>query len=345
MSTLEYYFENGSHVIFEKYTIDTNGIIRNKKTGKIVCTRKSGVYNSCNVRDNDGKIYGVRVCRALASTFYGKPPTLTHTADHVDRNPENDTLDNTRWNCKKGQCDNRTMPETFKSAFIIIKDDMEKTTKEWVVFLRTDTNHLKREYTESMIKSYAQKKQHGFSFKKYPDLPGEVWKMIQGSKNWKGYWEISDMNRVKYVTKYAEKVLSGERLGLKNGYPIIAPGKCHILSFKTFYPKEYGTKKPDEVVLHTGDDKLDFRPHMLRLGTTSDNMYDAHDNGCHDGTKTARTRCVSYINGVFEAEHDSQTEAAKYLKLIGFEKGNISAIGKVINEKRFSAYGRTWKKI
>jgi hypothetical protein len=74
-------------------------------------------------------------------------------------------------------------------------------------------------------------------------------------------------------------------------------------------------------------------------------MYDAHDNGCHDGTKTARTRCVSYINGVFETEHDSQTEAAKYLKLIGFEKGNISAIGKVINEQRCSAYGRTWKKI
>ena len=34
VKTLEYYFEDGSHVIFEKYTIDTLGIIKNKKSGK-----------------------------------------------------------------------------------------------------------------------------------------------------------------------------------------------------------------------------------------------------------------------------------------------------------------------
>jgi hypothetical protein len=39
------------------------------------------------------------------------------------------------------------------------------------------------------------------------------------------------------------------------------------------------------MVLHEDDDKEDFRPHKLRLGTRSDNAKDAHDNGKFDSTK------------------------------------------------------------
>jgi hypothetical protein len=176
-----------------------------------------------------------------------------------------------------------------------------------------------------------------------------MWKKINGSNNKTGRWEISDMNRVKYVTKNAENVLSGERIGLDDGYPKInINGKklyCHILAFKTFFPDEYAAKKTNELILHEDDDRHDFRPYKLRLGTQTHNTIDAHDNGKHDGTKTARMKCASYIDGVFEKEHASQGDAVKYLKSLGFEKAREGNISMTLSGDRKTAYDRTWEKI
>jgi hypothetical protein len=119
--TLEYYFEDGSHVEFNKYTIDTNGIIRNKKNDKII-TRKSGKYNRVGIRDDDNKQRYIQVGRTIASTFIGRPPTLDHTVDHKDHDLNNDILDNIRWLCIPGQCDEQDRPETKKPAYVIVKD-------------------------------------------------------------------------------------------------------------------------------------------------------------------------------------------------------------------------------
>ena len=348
---LEYYFVKKGiieHVIFNKYTIDEYGIVRNNKTGKLI-VRKKRNYNIITVRNDSDKPRSIRVARAIASTFLGPPPSPTHTADHKNKISLDDTLVNIRWLCKSGQRDNQDRPETLKTAFIIVKDEEEKTANEWVEHLKDQMNRLGRKYNREMINHYAQKKQYGFSYKEYSDLPGEVWKEVVGSKNDKGYrWEISDMNRVKYVTKHAENVLSGESLGLNKGYPRIRfNGKdwdCHIISFMTFFPEEYASKKQNELILHEDDDKLDFRPYKLRLGTHSDNMKDAHDNGRYGGTKAAKMRCVSYSNGVFEKEHRSQEDAVRYLKSLGFEKACESNISMTLSGDRKTAYGRTWEK-
>jgi len=101
------------------------------------------------------------------------------------------------------------------------------------------------------------------------------------------------------------------------------------------------------MVLHNEDDKLDFRPEMLRLGTRSENGKDAHDNGKHDGTLTARQKCESYIDGVLEKEHESQLDAAEYLRSIGFDTANNQNIGIALNGTKKNGspkvrYGRTW---
>lgn len=244
------------------------------------------------------------------------------------------------------------MQETLKSAYIVVKDEDEKTIKEWVAHLKDEKNSFGREYTTIMIKKYAQKRQHGFSYKEYPNLPGEVWKKIIDSETTKGFWEISDLNRVKYITKYAENVLSGERLGLKSdGYPRIAINNknrlCHIISFMTFFPEEYANKKPDEMILHEDDNKMDFRPHKLRIGTKSDNGVDAHNNGKYDGTKSKRMKCSSYIDNILEKEYESQSDAERYLKSIGFEKASKGKINEALRAYRegetIRRYGRTWK--
>ena len=349
MTPLCYWSVNGEHVIFNKYTID-NGIIKNAKGEPMSYTKIKGGYNTCRVYDDNGNQRCIYVARAIASSIYGPPPTPAHTADHKDKNRENDIDDNIRWLCKSGQSLNRDMPETNKSAFIIVKNGVEKTNKEWVEHLKSEKNPFGRNYTKGMIESYAQKKQHGFSYKEFPDLPDEVWKEIVGSNN-KNSWEISNMNRVKYITNNAENILSGDRLGLDNGYPAIRFNKkmrrCHILAFMTFFPDEYANKNPDEMVLHEDDDPLDFRPHKLRLGTRSDNAIDAHNNGKYDGKKNERMKCISYIDGVYEIMHNSQDDAVKYLRHIGYKKASGGNIRHALNDKYTSnfAYDRTWKRL
>ena len=351
--TLEYYYDDGTHVKFEKYTIDMSGVVRNKKTGiSLRSSKNKAGYNSCGVIDNFGKHRHVLVGRAIASTFIGIPPSLSHTTDHKDRDPTNDTLGNIQWLCKPGQSANQDRPEDYKSASFVVKDGVEKTIKEWFDHLIGEKNTYGRSYTKAIITQYAQKKQHGFSYKEYINLPGEVWKEIIGSKTLAGHWEISNMNRVKYITKYAENILSDERIGLMLGYPVIKikgrHWRCHILSFMTFFPDEYAAKKHGEMVLHEDDDPMDFRPHKLRLGTHSHNGIDAHNNGKYDGTLRERVKCISYIDGVFEKEHESQADAMRYLIYLGYKKASYKCISKALNKKNKDGnsktmYGRAWK--
>ena len=355
IKTLEYYFEDETHVVFEKYTIDTLGIIKNKKSGQTPSYNGKGKYNRCFVTDDKGKRHGIRVGRAVASTFLGEPSTPAHTADHIDsKQKKNDALSNIRWKCKPGQRANQIRQDTLKTAFIVVKDGIEKTVNEWIDHMNNMKNPEEREFTKSMIEHYAQKKQRGFAYKEYPNLDGEVWKPIKGSKTKRGdYWKISNMNRVKYITSIgAENVLWGNRLGWCGGYPIVSINRkiwmCHILAFTAFHEESWAAKKPEESVLHEDDDKEDFRPHKLRLGTASDNVKDSHDNGKRDGTKSARKKCASYINGELEKDdHTSLADAVEYLKSIGYPKASQSGISQALSDKYKSntAYGRTWQKI
>ena len=353
IKTLEYYFEDKTHITFEKYTIDTLGIIKHKISGKTPSYGK-GKYNKCGVVDDDGNRRGIRVARAVASTFLGKPPTPAHTADHIEsKQKKNDALTNIRWNDQPGQKNNRIMPETNKSAIIVVKDGIEKTVNEWVVHMNATKSPEAREITKSMIEGYVQRKTRGFAYKVYPDLEGEEWKEIEGSKNKRGRWEISNMNRVKYITNIGtENVLWGEQLGRINGYPIVKINQkiwsCHILAFMAFHEELWSAKESEEMVCHEDDNREDFRPHKLRLGTGSDNMKDSHVNGKRDGTKTARKKCASYINGVLEKDdYTSLTDAAEYLKTKGHPKAVQSYISMALsdNYKYKMAYGRTWQKI
>ena len=56
-----------------------------------------------------GKLVNVRVYNLVAHTFLGPPPSLDHTADHIDRDSENNSLDNIRWATFKDQNRNRIM--------------------------------------------------------------------------------------------------------------------------------------------------------------------------------------------------------------------------------------------
>jgi len=113
MRTLQYYSAKGKLTTFPDYLIDENSNVKNVKIDKSLVINKSGKYNTIVIR-HKGKQRNILVGRALASTFIGPPPTLGHTADHIDRNSKNDVLENIRWANKKDQARNRTMPTDFK---------------------------------------------------------------------------------------------------------------------------------------------------------------------------------------------------------------------------------------
>jgi hypothetical protein len=294
----------------------------------------------------------ISIGRASASSFHGPPPSSQHTADHIDRNPDNNSIGNIRWLCKSGQRNNQKKCKFHKQIAIIVRYGIEKTVREWETLLAQEKTVFGNKFTIPTIRHYAEKNIYGFSYKVHQDLDGEVWKPIDGSQNKRGSWEISNMNRVKRITSRVTNILYGDRLSLSNGYPTICINGtkygCHVLSFKTFFPEEYNNKTPSEMVLHEDDNKLDFRPENLRLGNSTENAQSAHDNGKYNGKKSARMKCASYINGVLEQIYPSQKSAIRYLKTIGFDKISDAGICQVLQESdnnpEILRYGRTWRK-
>lgn len=344
MTTLEYYWEDGTHTIFSNYTIDENSVVKNA-SGHVMsqCTNEDG-YNRVTLR-HEGKPRAIFVHRALASTFIGPPQTLEHTTDHEDGNNSNDILSNIRWLDKTDQVKNRKVPAEYKSAFIIVKDGVELTANEWTDVYKKSNDE---KYTADTIKKFAQQQRHGFRYKTFHNLRGEVWKSVQGSKNSQGEWFISSKNRMKYKTKHAENVTTVDQLTKIKGYPMVSiNGKhryCHELSMMTFRPREYAAKLPGDILLHKKDNKLDFNPFRLRWGTQPENIKDAHGNGKYDGTKTAKKPVVSYLNGILEKEHDSVSDATRYLRESGYSKATATGVLYGLNNNVIR-YDRTWKNV
>lgn len=342
MKTLLYDNINGCHTVYDEYTIDTFGTIRDMSgIVKLPYADNEG-YQRVHVRKNR-KTHSLYVHRAIASSFIGKPPTLKHTADHYNGIRNDNYVDNIRWATPEEQAKNRNMPCTNKSALIIVKDGVEKTAKEWVKHLEYEKTPYGKMYTNGVISAYAQRKQHGFSYKVFDDLPGEIWKVVSGANI-----EISNKLRVKRYSKYATNVIDVSQMHTSNGYPMLyVNGKqqsVHAICFQTFFPDEYKFMTPSEIIRHKYDDKLDFRPENLLIGTQSQNMSDAHDNGKFNDTKIMRKKCVSYIDGVEEKEHNSLHDATHYLREHGYNKAAPSNINMAMGTSKIR-YGRTWKRV
>lgn len=351
---LEYYYDDGRHIIFDKYEIDMFGGIYNKKTGRLMSYSKIDKYCMVNIRDFAGKKYNISVARAVVSTFGGKPPTTKHSTEHIEcTNKDNNIVCELTWMDSIGQIKNRIRLEDNLCSCVVVRGGLEMTIKEWIKYLNNTNNHLGRKYTKRIVYDYAQNKKHGFSYKIYDDLPGETWHKVVKSENSQGHWEISDKNRIAYISKHARNVIESTRFGFTGKYPVICINgknrRLHDVAFEAYYPDLYIAKKSHEMILHKFDDKLDFRPHMLYIGDASKNQKDSHDNGCRNGTKTARISCCSYIDGVLEKCHESQLDAEKYLKSISdkYLKSKSSAIGEALealkDNKILVRYDRTWK--
>lgn len=93
---------------FPNYEVSTQGIVRNKVTGRIVKPSKTrNGYLKVNLYVN-GKSSSKLLHRLVAETFipntWDKP-----TVDHIDGDKENNYVENLRWATQYEQCYNREM--------------------------------------------------------------------------------------------------------------------------------------------------------------------------------------------------------------------------------------------
>ena len=114
---------------FNNFEINTNGEVRNIKTGKAVkiFTDKFG-YCSCHLKD-DKKTYTKKIHRLVAQTFipniYNSP-----SVDHINRIRNDNNVSNLRWATSKENNENKLCKETgmyycdIKEKWIVINKNI-----------------------------------------------------------------------------------------------------------------------------------------------------------------------------------------------------------------------------
>lgn len=99
------------------YEASTDGTIRNKTTG-ITIGAKTGIVKLS--RGNGDRVI-TTVPRVILQTFKGDPPSSSHFAVRLDRNPENNALKNLAWKTRsefppKAKLDQKTAKEIRRLA-------------------------------------------------------------------------------------------------------------------------------------------------------------------------------------------------------------------------------------
>ena len=92
---------------FEGYEVSTYGRVKNKKRGNILKPRKTGNYYYFHFELN-GKNYALH--RLVAQAFIPNPQKLPWV-DHIDRDTDNNRINNLRWCSPTQSLLNRDLPE------------------------------------------------------------------------------------------------------------------------------------------------------------------------------------------------------------------------------------------
>lgn len=333
--TLRVYI-NESMLILDNYEIciDTTNIYHIYKKSVLTQTYSDDGYKRVLV-SIQGKKQTVSVARAMISTFIGPPPNPLFTVDHINKNKDDNCINNLIWKSKKDQVINRHMPSSNSGSRIVVYNGVERTVKEWAEELGVSV---------STIKSWVYNKSE-WSYKNYDNISGEIWKTIGDNT------DVSSLGRVGKTNTSVRRVYDTCEICISNGYPVLNINKTktylHVLVFKAFFPSEYENKQIGTMVLHKNDNKLDCSIDNLYIGDGIDNTLDAHNNGKYDGKGKERLRCycISIQNGI-RHDFESLTDAVSWLKNNGYDKAAKSSISRCLNNKQLKkTYDHTWHKL
>jgi hypothetical protein len=344
---------------FSNYEINEECVIRNKTTLREQTKHiVYGYYVVQMVHDETAKRRGRGVARLMLLSFVGPPPTIKHTADHIDRNPLNDSLENLRWATKTEQRNNQDRPARYKNAEIgVVRID--PVTLEETNFTSLGEAQKITGINKGNISNSAKGRQRlagGFMWRyeeESDDLPGEDWvkiKKIDGTEYEKDpKVDVSQFGRLRdrrcggVLKKKTSDYISGSVNRENNRYPCISVGRENNRFLHEIFATTLLGTPPEKsmVVNQKNGDIFDTTMDNLEWVSRSENAKHGHDAGKYDGKKTGRQviigMCVS--SGEIK-DFQSIQDAARYLGNQKYE----SNIRQCLYGIRKTAYGRTWER-
>lgn len=282
---------------FSKYEVSTFGIIRNKKTLKVLSKNAlRGGYIQNNLRNDDGINVKTSLHRNVALTFIPNPDNKD-TVNHINHNKLDNRVENLEWATTTEQNRHkRKVPNEIqrlmssRSVWRISKDTNEKielyeTIRDaalWVFNNKLTTikdfnggNNIKTKICAVCRK----KRKTAFGLKwEYDDsnidkYTNEIWKPIpkQLIHNTDGYF-ISSYGRVK---NHKDRITEGHHKPDDYIFVSVYPKQysLHILVAKVFLPNFYGKS----IVNHKDGNKTNPKLFNLEWTTPSENAQHAHD--------------------------------------------------------------------
>lgn len=157
---------------FPSWEINTNGVIRNKRTGRILKTfpdRYGYLRVSLGGADN------VYVHKLMCLTFFGPPPFLNAQINHIDRNRQNNSIfnleyctpsENIAWSVRNGNIDPykaslKALEVNRKPVMICETGDIFSSVKECAEFLGVRPTNVSR----CLVGSRKGQALHGYHLK------------------------------------------------------------------------------------------------------------------------------------------------------------------------------------
>jgi hypothetical protein len=124
------FLENG-----ENYSISNLGEVKNDVTGRIMkhAIHKTGYHHIGLCKNGKYKWYLIHRMIALA---FSKNPMNLQTVDHIDRNKDNNRLENLRWASKSEQQTNRSKRKNKSSQYIGVC--WHKSRAKWCARIKID---------------------------------------------------------------------------------------------------------------------------------------------------------------------------------------------------------------
>jgi hypothetical protein len=267
----------------EQYEISNLGRVRhilNKKylTPSIVGGYKQ-VYAYAGKKNGRTYTHGIRLNRAVATSFYGPPPNQTEiTVDHIDGDATNDILSNLRWCSYKQQNLNRIQHICSSRFTSVIREDGLRFES-----ISEATKYMKFKSSNSInsVLSEKNKSAGGFAWvyekKDTEDLPGEQWAQIADRKYVSSYGRIKDITKNIPVIRTARECMSPS--GLKhNKYPTIKINKTHTSIHRLVAEHFVPNDDPENKILvhHKDRNRLNANANNLEWVTYSYN--NTHSN-------------------------------------------------------------------
>ncbi len=320
---------------FSKYSVSTNGEVKNNKTGVILAPqKKADGYMRLNLYDNDGKPRLLYVHGLMGKLFLGNDGSKT--VDHIDGVRSNNNLSNLRLATKKEQRAN-TKP-------------LEKRQGKRVQQLTLDGDEIKVWDTvlkaaegvgaiRGTIRAACQslKPSKGYLWRYYDEIDkeGEIWKSSDGIFPEYEPFEASSLGRIRKNGKTVDGYKRGGYMSVK--IRCSTTGKhlarqVHVLVLGCFE----GTS--DLTVNHKDGKKENNKIENLEYMTQSEQMIHSWHSLRSLSTSNSVVVHQYTVKGDFVERFLCIEDAARKTG------AKISCIGAVIKGNRLTAGGFYWEK-